>query len=220
MPEDASRRLPDLNADEPDREIGVRQLIIRSQEGDQEAFRELVDMYRTRVASIAYGLVNNYEDARDIAQEVFIKVYRSLNRFDVKKKFFTWLYRLTVNASIDFLRANKKRSYHESIDSNENYAQYPDLRPERDVADLFEKSEREEIFYRIVEKLNPRQKMAFILCDLQGLPSAEAAEILDCPQVTLRWYLHEARKKIRSTVETDYPEYFRPGKKGSRKRSP
>jgi len=198
---------------EPDLEVGVRELIVRSQDGDQEAFRELVDMYRTRVASIAYGLVNNYEDARDISQEVFIKVHRSLGRFDIKKKFFTWLYRLTVNAAIDFLRANKKRAYQESIDSEESYTQYPDHRPEGDINRIIEGTERQEIFYKIVENLNPRQKMAFLLCDLQGLPSAEAAEIIDCPQVTLRWYLHEARKKIREKIESDYPEYFLPGKK-------
>lgn len=202
---------------EPDLEIGVRELIIRSQEGDQEAFRELVDMYRTRVASIAYGLVGNYEDARDISQEVFIKVYRSLDRFDIKKKFFTWLYRLTVNASIDFLRANKKRSHHETIDSDDSYTQYPDKRMEADIGQMFEKSERREIFEQIVGKLNPRQRMAFILCDLQGMPSTEAADIIDCPQVTLRWYLHEARKKIRQTVEEEYPEYFVPGKKTRKK---
>ncbi len=194
-------------------EAAVRSLIIRSQEGDQEAFRELVDQYRSRVASIAYGLVGNYEDARDISQEVFIKVYRSLGRFDVKKKFFTWLYRLAVNASIDFLRANKKRSHHESIDSEESYGQYPDQRDVGDIEGMIEKLERREIFHRIVEVLNERQKMAFILCDLQGLPSAEAADIIDCPQVTLRWYLHEARKKIRQTVQSEFPEYFIQGKK-------
>lgn len=196
-----------------DGEEAVRMLIVRSQSGDQGAFRELVDMHRTRVASIAYGLVGNYEDARDISQEVFIKVYRSLDRFDVKKKFFTWLYRLSVNASIDFLRANKKRTYNESIDSEESYTQYPDPAEESDLEKYFEKIERYEIFEKIVDKLNIRQKMAFTLCDLQGLSSAEAAEIIECPQVTLRWYLHEARKKIRQIVEAEYPEYFIPGKK-------
>ena len=204
---------------EDDGEGAVRQLIIRSQDGDQEAFRELVEMYRSRVASIAYGLVGNYEDARDISQEVFIKVYRSLGRFDVRKKFFTWLYRLSVNATIDFLRANKKRSYHESLDSEESYAQYPDQREESDLEEFVEKMERREIFQRIVNRLNLRQRMAFILCDLQGLSSTEAAEIIDCPQVTLRWYLHEARKKIRQTVQSDFPEYFLPGKKKRPKKS-
>jgi RNA polymerase sigma-70 factor (ECF subfamily) len=194
-------------------EEAIRTLVVRSQGGDQEAFRELVDMYRTRVASIAYGLVGNYEDARDISQEVFIKVYRSLGRFDIKRKFFTWLYRLAVNASIDFLRANKKRMHQESIDSEESYTQYPDHHDDRNLDKYIEKIERHEIFERIVAQLNPRQRSAFVLCDLQGLSSSEAAEIIDCPQVTLRWYLHEARKKIRQIVQEEYPEYFVPGKK-------
>jgi len=194
-------------------EKGVRELVIRSQQGDQEAFRELVDIYRTRVASIAYGVVGNYEDARDISQEVFIKIYRSLSRFDTKKKFFTWLYRLTVNASIDFLRANKKRSLHDSIESDDSFTQYPDKREESNIDGWFENLEQREIFEKIVEYLNPRQKMAFVLCDLKGFTSNEAAKIIECPQTTLRWYLHEARKKIRATVQTEYPEYFRQGKK-------
>lgn len=204
-----------LRSDSEDdvQEEAIRVLITRSQEGDQEAFRELVDMYRTRVASIAYGLVGNYEDARDISQEVFIKVYRSLGRFDLRRKFFTWLYRLAVNASIDFLRANKKRMHQESIDSEESYAQYPDVQEDRDLDKYMEKIERHEIFQRIVDQLNPRQRSAFVLCDLQGLSSSEAAEIIDCPQVTLRWYLHEARKKIRQIVQEEFPEYFVPGKK-------
>jgi RNA polymerase sigma-70 factor (ECF subfamily) len=196
-----------------DGEEQVRDLILRAQGGDQEAFSEIVEMYRTRVASIAYGLVGNFEDARDISQEVFIKVYRALGRFDINKKFFTWLYRLAVNASIDFLRANRKRSFQESIDSEQNYAQYADSRLESDLEYYLENTERREIFQQIVDELNPRQKMAFVLCDLQGLSSSEAAEIIDCPQVTLRWYLHEARKKIRNAVQTRFPEYFVKGKK-------
>jgi RNA polymerase sigma-70 factor, ECF subfamily len=202
---------PDLDSEEE-----VRTLILRSQGGDQSAYQELVEIYRTRVASIAYGLVGNYEDARDIAQEVFIKVHRSLDRFDIKKKFFTWLYRLAVNASIDFLRANKKRSFHESINSDDNFNQYPDLREESDLDIHIERMERREIFQRIVDNLNPKQRTAFILCDLQGLSSNEAAEIIECPQVTLRWYLHEARKKIRRVIQTDFPEYFVQGKKSRR----
>jgi len=200
----------------PEGEEQIRDLILRAQTGDQEAFREIVDMYRTRVASIAYGLVGNFEDARDISQEVFIKVYRALDRFDTNKKFFTWLYRLAVNASIDFLRANRKRSHQESIDSEQNYAQYADQRLESDLEYYLENMERREIFQRIVDELNPRQKMAFVLCDLQGLSSIEASEIIDCPQVTLRWYLHEARKKIRSAVQTRFPEYYVKGKKQRR----
>ncbi|TKJ41255.1 hypothetical protein CEE37_06200 [candidate division LCP-89 bacterium B3_LCP] len=211
---DGNSSTPEITSEEISaQETATRELIIRAKDGDQLAFRDLVDMYRTRVASIAYGLVNNYDDARDISQEVFIKVYRSLGKFDVKRKFFTWLYRLTVNASIDFIRANKKRSHHESIDSDDSYVQFPNQDLDHDLDRRMEKIERNEIFHRIVSRLNPKQKSAFLLCDLQGLSSAEASEIMDCPQVTLRWYLHEARKKIRQHVEKNYPEYFVSGKK-------
>ncbi|MFH1862888.1 MAG: sigma-70 family RNA polymerase sigma factor, partial [bacterium] len=133
---------------EQDSEEEVRKLVIQAKKGDQEAFRKLVEMYRTRVASIAYGLVGSYEDARDISQEVFIKVYRALHRFDANKKFFTWLYRLSINAAIDFLRANKKRSRDESIDSDQNYVQYPDQRRNKNIEQSVENTERQAILQR------------------------------------------------------------------------
>lgn len=184
-------------------------LIDKCQQGDERAFQELVERYRTRVASIAYQVLGNYEDARDVAQEVFIKLYRGIGGFDPHKKFFTWLYRLTVNASIDYLRAKKRRSMENSLD------EHPDLflsipSPESEIASQeFERRELRKLFIDLAEKLNPKQRAAFILCDLQGFTADEVAEILECPKVTLRWYLHEARKRIRITIARDHPEYWR-----------
>jgi len=169
----------------------------------------LVDRYRTRVASIAYQVLGNYEDARDVAQEVFIKLYRGIHGFDPQKKFFTWLYRLTVNAAIDFLRAKKRRSYEHSLDERpDQYLNIPN--PDLDsVTYDYEKQELRDVFINLARKLNPKQQAAFILCDLQGFTADEVAEILECPKVTLRWYLHEARKKIRTTIAKEHPEYWR-----------
>ncbi len=184
-------------------------LIEKCQHGDEKAFQELVERYRTRVASIAYQVLGNYEDARDVAQEVFIKLYRGIGGFDPHKKFFTWLYRLTVNAAIDYLRAKKRRSYENSLD------EHPDLflsipSPESELASQeFERRELRKLFIDLAEKLNPKQRAAFILCDLQGFTADEVAEILECPKVTLRWYLHEARKRIRTAIARDHPEYWR-----------
>ncbi len=184
-------------------------LIEKCQQGNDQAFQELVDRYRTRVASIAYQVLGNYEDARDVAQEVFIKLYRGIHGFDPQKKFFTWLYRLTVNAAIDFLRAKKRRSYEHSLDERpDQYLNIPN--PDLDsVTYDYEKQELREIFVNLAKKLNPKQQAAFILCDLQGFTADEVAEILECPKVTLRWYLHEARKKIRTTIAKEHPEYWR-----------
>ncbi len=183
-------------------------LIERSQAGDEQAFQELVNQYRTRVASIAYQVLGNYEDARDVSQEVFIKLYRGLKGFDPKKKFFTWLYRLTVNAAIDFLRSKKRRSQEFSIDERPN--QYQDI-PASELESVtydFERKELRQIFHGLADRLNPKQKAAFVLCDLQGFSADEVADMLNCPKVTLRWYLHEARKRIRKMIARDHPEYL------------
>jgi len=183
-------------------------LINRSQQGDEKAFQELVELYRTRVASIAYQVLGNYEDARDVSQEVFIKLYRGIKGFDPNKKFFTWLYRLTVNAAIDYLRAKKRRA------SEYSFEEHPDQiqeipGPEYDsVIWILERQELRELFLKLAGQLNPKQQAAFVLCDLQEFTADEAAEMLDCPKVTLRWYLHEARKKIRALIARDHPEYL------------
>lgn len=187
-------------------------LIELCQQGNELAFQELVERYQTRVASIAYKVLGNYEDARDVAQDVFFKLYRGIKSFDPQKKFFTWLYRLTVNASIDFLRAKRRRSYESSLEEREE--QFYNI-PEPETSSItfdFEREELRQIFVKLAEKLNPKQRAAFVLCDLQGFTADEVAEILDCPKVTLRWYLHEARKKIRKEVMKEHPEYLR-GKK-------
>ncbi len=185
------------------------ELIERCQQNDEVAFQELVELYRTRVASIAYQVLGNYEDARDVAQEVFIKLYKGIHGFNPKKKFFTWLYRLTVNAAIDFLRSKKRRRYEHSI--NENPEQYLNI-PELDFDSIaldFERKELRQIFFKLADQLNPKQKAAFVLVDLQDFSADEVSELLDCPKVTLRWYLHEARKRIRKAIAKEHPEYSR-----------
>ncbi len=184
-------------------------LIELCRQGDERAFQQLVESYQTRVASIAYKVLGNYEDARDVAQEVFFKLYHGIRSFNPKKKFFTWLYRLTVNASIDFLRAKRRRSYESSLEERpEMYSNIP-IPEYNSIALDMERKELRQIFVKMTEKLNPKQRAAFVLCDLQGFTADEVAEILDCPKVTLRWYLHEARKCIRMTIARDHPEYMR-----------
>ncbi|MCX7834667.1 MAG: RNA polymerase sigma factor [bacterium] len=191
------------------KEADDKELIALAIKNDPLAFHTLVERYRTRVASIAYQVIGNYEDARDVSQEVFVKLFRSLDTFDAEKKFFTWLYRMTVNASIDFLRSRKKRNLENSIEEQPEYYQDNIAHPDGDGFDQFENTELNAIFHEIAKSLNPNQRTAFILCDLQGFSPAEAATIMKCPKVTLRWYLHEARKRVRAEMLKRYPEYAR-----------
>ncbi|MBL7074448.1 RNA polymerase sigma factor [candidate division KSB1 bacterium] len=178
-------------------------VIRRAQDGDRLAFRELFEHYREDVARVAYQMVGNWEDARDIAQEVFIKIFRSLNQFDPRRRFFTWLYRLTVNASIDFLRRRKRHPEYSSLESAGNGP--PTV---GEAAGSLESREMMDIFKGLAQKLNPKQRSAFVLCDLEGFSPAEAAGILRVPRATLRWQLHQARKRLKDGIIKKYPEYL------------
>ncbi|MDK9700767.1 MAG: RNA polymerase sigma factor [bacterium] len=191
------------------KEAEDKELIALASKGDSLAFHTLVERYRTRVAAISYQIIGNYEDARDVSQEVFVKLFRSLSTFDADKKFFTWLYRMTVNASIDFLRSRRKRNLENSIEEQPEYYQETIAHPDGDGFSRFESKELAGIFHEIADRLNPNQRTAFALCDLEGFTPAEAAAIMGCPKVTLRWYLHEARKRVRNEMLKLYPEYAR-----------
>ncbi len=179
-------------------------IIERAKKGDQSAFQKIVDKYRTQVASIAYKMVGDYEDAKDISQIVFVKTYQNLEDFDTTKKLSTWLYRITINASIDFIRKHKKHK-HESLDNI-----FGALREKKaDVEKLYQRSLINWAIKSSLEALNPRQRSVFVLRDLEGLDIKEVAQITGMPQATVRWYLHRARSKLRGELTKHHPQLLK-----------
>jgi RNA polymerase sigma-70 factor (ECF subfamily) len=140
-------------------------------------------------------MVGDYDDAKDISQTVFLKTFYNIKRFDTSKRFSTWLYRIAVNASIDYIRKFRKHRFEELDDTADTQAGHP-VTPER----LYELKEVREYILQATEKLNEKQRTAFVLKDLEGLDIEEIAQIMDMPQATVRWYLHRARKKLRSDL--------------------
>ena len=170
----------------------LRKLIAAYRQGDQEAYASIVDKYRGPVTSLAYRMVRDYDEAADIAQDVFVKMARNIDRYDEKRKFYTWLYRITVNATIDHIRRNR-RHQHESLDGLTDVEGGPSSDPEMSYL-------RERLRLEIREsagKLNPRQRSAFLLRDLGERKVDDVAGIMDMPEATVRWYLHRARSLIR-----------------------
>ena len=162
------------------------------------------DKYKTQVASIAYKMVGDYEDAKDISQIVFVKTYQNLVNFDTTKKLSTWLYRITINASIDFIRKHKKHK-HELLDNI-----FGELKEKKqDVEKVYQRSLIKWAIDDSMGALNPRQKAVFVLRDLEGLDIREVAQITDMPQATVRWYLHRARSKLRSELTKHHPELLK-----------
>lgn len=178
-------------------------LIEKARNGDAGAFRECIKLYGSRVNAIAYQMVGNGEDARDISQEVFIRLYRSLERFNSDYSFTSWLYRLTANLSIDFLRKNA-RHRQRSLDEPGNTVDIKDRSPGPD--DNAESSEFYGAINRLAGELSINQRRVFVLRDLQGFPTEEVAGILKCRSSTVRVHLARARRRIKDALIKHYPD--------------
>ena len=188
------------SADQSAEDKEILELIIKAQNGGQDAFKRLVDKYRSQVIGVAFKMVGDYEDAKDISQLVFVKTYQNLHRFEIGKKFSTWLYRITINASIDFLR--KYRRYkHESIEDN-----LQELKENKgDAEEVYRRGLIRAAIEKSLERLSFKQKSVFVLRDLEGLDIKSVSQVMAMPQATVRWYLHRARSKIRQELQKNYP---------------
>ena len=174
--------------------------IKKAQKGEEEAFKKIVQKYKAQVAGIAYRMIGDYEDAKDISQMVFVKVYQNLHRFDTSKKLSTWLYRITINASIDFIRKFRKHRF-EVLDNI-----IGELKEKKnDVENVYQRGLVRWAINEVLESLNPKQRSVFVLRDLEGMDIKEVAQITGMPQATVRWYLHRARAKLRDELIKHHP---------------
>ncbi|RME03514.1 MAG: sigma-70 family RNA polymerase sigma factor [Planctomycetota bacterium] len=177
------------------------ELIERSLQGDKSAFAELVERYREKSYWIAYNMLHNYEDARDISQEAFIRIYRSLDKFNPKRQFYTWLYQIVVNLCIDHLRKWGKRK---SVSLEENLSEDPHF--SSSPYHTLEEYELCEEVHQILKKIPPKYRSVLILRDLEGLSCQETAEIIGCTYATARWRLHQARQMFRELWEKKHTQ--------------
>ena len=178
--------------------VDDRELVRRAQTEDQGAFEELVRRHQHRVVAVAGGILRQREDVEDIAQQVFVKAYFSLKRFDQRAAFSTWLYKITVNECWDLLRKRKVRPLvYESDLSEEQARQFgaPEERsaPTQDISDTLEARQKVE---RLMECLDERDKMMLILKEVEGFAVEEIAEILDLNANTVKVRLFRARRRI------------------------
>ena len=174
-----------------------RELVRRAQAQDKEAFEELVRRHQHRVFAVAGGILRRREDVEDVAQQVFVKAYFSLKRFDQRAAFSTWLYKITVNECWDLLRKKKVRPLVYESDLSEEQARRFSA-PERDgsVQDISEKLEAQEHVERLLEGVDKRDRMMLILKEVEGFAVEEIAEILNLNANTVKVRLFRARRRI------------------------
>jgi RNA polymerase sigma-70 factor (ECF subfamily) len=183
-------------------DVNEAQLISRCQLGDQEAFKEIFNQYHQKLYRIAYGVVRHREEALDIVQEVFIKLFRSIHQFKGKSRFYTYLYRMTMNTAIDHTRKMKKVPPL-SMDEEEGFqlSDDADKRPDR----ILDHKELEVRVKWAMDQLSPDQKAALIFREVQGLSYQEIAEATGCSIGTVMSRLHYGRKKVQELLK-DYVE--------------
>jgi RNA polymerase sigma-70 factor (ECF subfamily) len=176
------------------------EMISRCQRGDQEALKEIFDKYNKKVYRIAYGVVRQREEALDIVQEVFIKLFHSIKNFKGKSHFYTYLYRMVMNTAIDHARKTGKQII-SSLDEEGSFQPSDDLEkgPER----ILLQKELEERVKSAMDKLPAEQRAALIFRDVEGLSYQEMAESMGCSIGTVMSRLHYGRKRMQELLK-DY----------------
>ena len=190
----------------PDSEAADLVLVQRAQQGDMPAYDELVRRYQERVYATIYHMTGNHEDAGDLAQETFIKGYAALKTFKGDSSFYTWVYRIAVNKTINFVKQRKNKSYL-SLNGFDFHAEHDpgmvnlvsDKTPRREAG----LTELQEQLNAAMQKLSPVHRLVVALHDVQGLPHEEIATIMDCNIGTVRSRLFYARQQLQALL-SDY----------------
>src|SRR5262245_32567799 len=183
-----------------------QELVKRARNGDLAAYDELVQRYQQRIYATVYHMTSNHEDANDLAQEAFIKGFQALKSFKGGSSFYTWVYRIAVNKTINFLKQRKNRSQMSLNDLDFNAEHDPDL-----VALISDKTPRREAgLTELQEKLNEAMqrlsephRLVVALHDVQGLSHDEIAKIMECNIGTVRSRLFYARQQLQAYL-SDY----------------
>lgn len=174
--------------------LDEKEVIQACLEGDRQAFEKIVERYRDKVYWTAFNLVLDSEDARDVAQQSFIKVWKSLPEYDAEKSFSGWISRIAANSAIDFLRARRESEpLEESIPA------------ERSTID--QDLDVRKIFHRVAPLLSERQRIVLVLREIHQMDIAEISDLLQCTESTVRNLLSQAKDSFRRKAKELFPDY-------------
>ena len=178
-------------------------LVAKSKKGNLDAFEELISAYERKAYNIAYRMMGNEEDAKDMAQEAFIKIYKSIQNFREESSFSTWLYRIVTNVCLDELRKRKKDKLvplELSIETEKGTA-IVELSAERETPeDIYERVEKRHLIQNSISSLGEDYKTVIILRDIQGFGYEEIATMLNCSLGTIKSRINRARNLLKEKL--------------------
>lgn len=180
----------------------LSRLVIQFQNGDKQAFAQLVRAYQRRVYSLAYKMLLNHSDADEVAQETFVRAYKRITALKSPEHFESFIYRIATNYAIDLLRRGKGRMVAMTDETDLPGSIQLTLasrvpNPERNL-------ENKQLLAAIIqaaEELPPRQRATLVLHDIEGLSKEEISRVLECPEATVRSNLHIARGKLKKKLQ-------------------
>jgi RNA polymerase sigma-70 factor (ECF subfamily) len=184
------------------------EIIQKLQHGNEQAFRLMVEKYQKLVVNTCFGMVHNTEDAEDIAQEVFIEVFRSVEKFRADSKLSTWLYRIAVNRSLNFIRDNKKHKWFQSFEDvveakNRQLKQLESSKTDQPEYEL-ENKQRAVILHEAIGSLPQNQKVAFTLSKYEELSYQEISEVMELSVSSVESLLFRAKKNLQKKLYKCY----------------
>jgi RNA polymerase sigma-70 factor (ECF subfamily) len=181
-------------------------LVRRAQRGQREAFDVLVERYKSRLYGVVYHMLGNHEDANDMVQDSFLNAYRNLTRFKNQSSFYTWIYRVAVNRTINFMRRNRRRTEYSLDDFDAAIQTDPDFvemmshaTPSREVG----LTELQEQLNAALQKLSDTHRAVVVMHDIQGMTHADIARAMKCSEGTVRSRLFYARQQLQALL-SDY----------------
>ncbi|MFY9150452.1 MAG: sigma-70 family RNA polymerase sigma factor [Prolixibacteraceae bacterium] len=184
------------------------QLITGIQQGDQKSFKLLVEKYQRMVVNTCLGIVHNNTDAEDIAQDVFLEVFRTAQNFRGDSKISTWLYRIATNRSLNFIRNNKRKGFFQSIEDaftgghhrNKEISENRDDQPDQNITG----QQRKDMLYQAIDKLPEKQRVAFTLNKYEELPYQQIAEVMEVSLASVESLIHRAKKNLQEQLYDCY----------------
>jgi len=181
--------------------------IQKLKEGDTAAFQQLILQHQHRVINTCYGFVHNREDAEDIAQEVFLEVYQSIEKFRGDAKLSTWIYRISVTKSLDFIRKqNRKKRFGtlRSIFGREKEIEQLPAPASHNPGKILEQQERANALKHAVDALTENQRIAITLHKYEGFSYKEVADIMDTSVSSVESLIHRAKQNLRKKLYAYY----------------
>lgn len=181
-------------------------LVRRAQRGQREAFDVLVERYKGRLYGVVYHMLGNHEDANDMVQDSFLNAYRNLTRFKNESSFYTWIYRVAVNRTINFMRRNRRRTEYSLDDFDAAIQTDPEFvemmshaTPSREMGLI----ELQEQLNAALQKLSDTHRAVVVMHDIQGMSHADIAQAMKCSEGTVRSRLFYARQQLQGLL-SDY----------------